>query len=104
MGALDQLEQIEKASRDSLVALQLDRLKATLHQAYDKMPHYKKKLDTAGVHPSDLKELADLAKFPFTTKEDLRQNYPFGMFAVPMADIVRIHASSVTTGKPTVVG
>ena len=68
------------------------------------MPHYKKKLDAAGVHPDDLKELADLAKFPFTTKEDLRQNYPFGMFAVPMADIVRIHASSGTTGKPTVVG
>ena len=104
MGALDQLEPIEKASKDALVALQLDRLKATLHQAYDKVPHYKKKLDAAGVHPSDLKELADLAKFPFTTKEDLRQNYPFGMFAVPMADIVRIHASSGTTGKPTVVG
>ncbi len=85
-------------------ALQLDRLKATLHQAYDRVPHYKKKLDAAGVHPADLKELADLAKFPFTTKDDLRQNYPFGMFAVPMADIVRIHASSGTTGKPTVVG
>src|ERR1700724_3810763 len=104
MGALDQLEPIEKASKDALAALQLDRLKATLHQAYERVPHYKKKLDAAGVHPSDLKELADLAKFPFTTKEDLRQNYPFGMFAVPMADIVRIHASSGTTGKPTVVG
>src|SRR5579862_4482964 len=104
MGALDQLEPIEKASKDALVALQLDRLKATLHQAYERVPHYKKKLDAAGVHPADLEELADLAKFPFTTKEDLRQNYPFGMFAVPMADIVRIHASSGTTGKPTVVG
>src|SRR6204780_641037 len=104
MGALDSLEPIEKASKDALVALQLDRLKATLHQAYERVPHYKKKLDAAGVHPRDLKELADLAKFPFTTKEDLRQNYPFGMFAVPSADIVRIHASSGTTGKPTVVG
>ena len=104
MGALDQLEPIERASKDTLAALQLDRMKATLHQAYERVPHYKKKLDAAGVHPSDLKELADLAKFPFTTKEDLRQNYPFGMFAVPMADIVRIHASSGTTGKPTVVG
>src|SRR3984957_12714754 len=104
MGALDQLEPIEKAGKDALAALQLDRLKGTLHQAYDRVPHSKKKLDAAGVHPADLIELGDLAKFPFTTKEDLRQNYPFGMFAVPMADIVRIHASSGTTGKPTVVG
>src|ERR1700687_4136002 len=104
MGALDSLEPIEKASKDALAALQLDRLKKTLHQAYDRVLHNKKKLDAAGVHPADLKELADLAKFPFTTKEDLRQNYPFGMFAVPMADIVRIHASSGTTGKPTGVG
>src|SRR3984893_9378723 len=104
MGALDQLEPIEKASKDALAALQLDLLKATLHQAYERVPHYKKKLDAAGVHPDDLKELADLARFPFTTKEDLRQNYPFGMFAVPMEQIVRIHASSGTTGKPTVVG
>jgi phenylacetate-CoA ligase len=104
MGALDQLEPIETASKDALVALQLERLKKTLHTAYERVPHYKKKLDAAGMRPSDLKELADLAKFPFTTKDDLRQNYPFGMFAVPMADIVRIHASSGTTGKPTVVG
>src|ERR1700686_660380 len=104
MGALDSLEPIEKASKDALAALQLDRLKATLHQAYEHIPHYKKKLDAAGVHPADLKELSDLAKFPFTTKDDLRQNYPFGMFAVPMAGIVRVHASSGTTGKPTVVG
>jgi phenylacetate-CoA ligase len=104
MSERDQLEPIEKASTDALAALQLERLKKTLHQAYDNVPHYKKKLDTAGVHPSDLKQLSDLAKFPFTTKDDLRQNYPFGMFAVPMADIVRVHASSGTTGKPTVVG
>jgi phenylacetate-CoA ligase len=104
MGALDQLEPIEKASQETLLALQLERLKKTVHQAYQDVPHYKKKFDAADVHPADLKELRDLAKFPFTTKEDLRQNYPFGMFAVPMADIVRIHASSGTTGKPTVVG
>jgi phenylacetate-CoA ligase len=104
MGGRDQLEPIEKASKDSLRALQLERLKTTLQQAYTRVPHYKKKLDAAGVHPGDLKELSDLAKFPFATKDDLRQNYPFGMFAVPMSDIVRIHASSGTTGKPTVVG
>jgi phenylacetate-CoA ligase len=104
MGERDQLEPIERASKDELASLQLDRLKTTVRQAYERVPHYKKKLDAAGVHPDDLKEFADLAKFPFTTKDDLRQNYPFGMFAVPMDDIVRIHASSGTTGKPTVVG
>jgi phenylacetate-CoA ligase len=104
MGGRDQPESIEKATKDSLHALQLERLKATLQQAYAHVPHYKKKLDAAGVHPGDLKELPDLAKLPFTTKDDLRQNYPFGMFAVPMSDIVRVHASSGTTGKPTVVG
>jgi len=104
MGGRDQLEPIEKATKDSLQALQLERLKNTLQQAYAHVPHYKKKLDAAGIRPGDLRELADLAKFPFTTKEDLRQNYPFGMFAVPMSDIVRVHASSGTTGKPTVVG
>jgi phenylacetate-CoA ligase len=104
MSARDQIEPIEQASREALLALQLDRLKKTLRTAYERIPHYKKKFDTAGVHPVDLKDLSDLAKFPFTTKEDLRQNYPFGMFAVPMADIVRVHASSGTTGKPTVVG
>jgi phenylacetate-CoA ligase len=104
MGALDQLEPIETASKDALAALQLKRLKTTLHTAYERVPHYKKKLDAAGVHPTNLNELTDLAEFPFTTKDDLRQNYPFGMFAVPMADIVRVHASSGTTGKPTVVG
>jgi phenylacetate-CoA ligase len=104
MTGLDQLEPIETASRDEVVALQRDRLKATLAYAYERVPHYRRKLDAAGAHPSDLKDLSDLAKFPFTTKEDLRQNYPFGMFAVPMQDIVRVHASSGTTGKPTVVG
>ena len=98
------LEPIEKASRKKLGALQLERMKWSLKHAYDKVPHYRRKFDAAGVKPKDLKTLADLAKFPFTTKADLRQNYPFGMFAVPMDKIVRIHASSGTTGKPTVVG
>jgi phenylacetate-CoA ligase len=104
MRAMDQLEPIEKASADELRALQLERLRWTLGHAYDRVPHYRKAFDAAGVHPGDLKELADLARFPFTTKADLRANYPFGMFAVPMDDIVRVHASSGTTGKPTVVG
>jgi phenylacetate-CoA ligase len=104
MANRNQLEPIEKATKDSLQTLQLERLKTTLQRAYKHVAHYKKKLDAASVHPSDLKELSDLAKFPFTTKDDLRQNYPYGMFAVPMSDIVRIHASSGTTGKPTVVG
>ena len=98
------LEPIERASKDELQALQLTRLKQSLQHAYDKVPHYKKAFDNAGVHPSDLKTLADLAKFPFTTKQDLRANYPFGMFAVPREQVARIHASSGTTGKPTVVG
>ena len=95
---------IENASQDELRSLQLERLKWSLRHAYDNVPHYRKSFDAAGVHPGDLKELADLARFPFTTKQDLRDNYPFGMFAVPREDIVRIHASSGTTGKPTVVG
>jgi phenylacetate-CoA ligase len=98
------LEPIETASRDELQALQLERLKATLTHAYNNVPHYRASFAAAGVHPSDLKTLADLAKFPFTTKKDLRDNYPFGMFAVPREQVVRIHASSGTTGKPTVVG
>jgi phenylacetate-CoA ligase len=98
------LDPIEIASRDEIAALQLQRLKATLRRVYDNVPAYWKKFDAAGVHPDDLKTLADLARFPFTTKEDLRANYPFGMFAVPGEDVVRIHASSGTTGKPTVVG
>ena len=98
------LEPIEKASVDELRALQLKRLKATLQHAYDNSPVYKAKFDLAGVHPSDCKSLADLAKFPFTTKKDLRDGYPYGMFAVPRSQCTRIHASSGTTGKPTVVG
>jgi phenylacetate-CoA ligase len=98
------LETVEVASRDELLALQLERLKWSLRHAYDNIAHYRTKFDKAGVHPGDLKSLADLAKFPFTTKADLRENYPYGMFAVPMRDIVRVHASSGTTGKPTVVG
>ena len=104
MGDVNQIEPIEKASIDELRALQLARLKSALHTCYERVPHYRRKFDAAGVHPSDLKQLDDLARFPFTSKDDLRQNYPFGMFAVPMDEIVRIHASSGTTGKPTVVG
>ena len=98
------LEPIETASRDELQALQLKRLKWTVRHAYEHVPHYRKAFDAKGVHPSDLESLADLAKFPFTAKKDLRDNYPFGMFAVPREKVVRIHASSGTTGKPTVVG
>jgi phenylacetate-CoA ligase len=98
------LEPIERASRDELQALQLKRLQWTLQHAYDHVPHYRQSFDAKGVHPSDCKTLADLAKFPFTAKADLRANYPFGLFAVPRDQIVRIHASSGTTGKPTVVG
>jgi phenylacetate-CoA ligase len=98
------LEPIEMASRDEVTALQLDRLKWTLRHAYDNVPFYRSSFEAHGMHPDDLRSLADLARFPFTTKEDLRANYPFGMFAVPRSDVVRIHASSGTTGKPTVVG
>jgi phenylacetate-CoA ligase len=98
------LEPIERASRDELQALQLQRMKWSLQHAYDNVAHYRAAFDAAGVHPDDLKTLADLAKFPFTGKKELRENYPFGMFAVPRERIARIHASSGTTGKPTVVG
>jgi phenylacetate-CoA ligase len=98
------LEPIERASRDELQALQLQRLQKTLQHAYDNVPHYRAAFDAKGVHPSDCRTLADLAKFPFTAKADLRANYPFGMFAVPRQQLMRIHASSGTTGKPTVVG
>ena len=98
------LEPIEKASVDELRALQLKRLKASLVHAYDNSPVYRAKFDAAGVHPQDCRSLSDLAKFPFTTKADLRDSYPFGMFAVPRDKLARIHASSGTTGKPTVVG
>ena len=95
---------IERASRDEIQALQLQRMKWSLKHAYDNVPHYRAKFDAAGVRPEDLKELKDLAKFPFTGKSDLRDNYPFKLFAVPREQVVRIHASSGTTGKPTVVG
>ncbi|ATF87135.1 MULTISPECIES: phenylacetate--CoA ligase PaaK [Burkholderia] len=98
------LEPIETASRDELQALQLERLKWSLGHAYQHSPVYRRKFDEAGVHPDQLTTLADLSRFPFTTKSDLRDNYPFGMFAVPQERISRIHASSGTTGKPTVVG
>ena len=98
------LDPIEIASRDEISALQLARLKTTLAHAYRNSPHYRAKFDKAGLHPDDLKTLSDLSKFPFTVKKDLRDAYPFGMFAVPREKIARIHASSGTTGKPTVVG
>ena len=102
--AAGELEPIEKASIDELRALQLERLKWSVRHAYENVPHYRKAFDEKGVHPDDLKTLEDLAKFPFTSKHDLRDNYPFGMFAVPMNKVARVHASSGTTGKPTVVG
>ncbi|MDB5747430.1 MAG: paaF [Massilia sp.] len=99
-----ELEPIERASRDELQALQLERLQWSLQHAYENVPHYRKAFIEAGVHPADLKTLADLAKFPFTEKKTLRDNYPFGLFAVPREQVVRVHASSGTTGRPTVVG
>jgi phenylacetate-CoA ligase len=98
------MEPIETASRDEIAALQLQRLRWSLRHAYDNVPHYRAAFDAAHVHPDDLRTLDDLARFPFTTKQDLRANYPFGMFAVPREKVSRIHASSGTTGKPTVVG
>ncbi len=102
--AKDTLDPIEIASRDEISALQLDRLKWSLRHAYDNVPFYKQSFDDAGMHPDDLKQLSDLSRFPFTVKTDLRDNYPFGMFAVPRDQVARIHASSGTTGQPTVVG
>lgn len=99
-----ELEPIETASRDEIQALQLQRLRWSLQHAYDNVPHYRKAFDEKCVRPCDLKTLADLSKFPFTYKKDLRDNYPFGMFAVPRNQLLRVHASSGTTGKPTVVG
>ena len=99
-----ELEPIERASRDELQALQLERLRWSLKHAYDNVPHYRQAFDARGVHPDDCRTLADLARFPFTVKSDLRDHYPFGLFAVPKERIARIHASSGTTGKPTVVG
>ncbi|MCB1931550.1 MAG: phenylacetate--CoA ligase [Candidatus Accumulibacter sp.] len=97
-------EPIEMASRDEITALQVERLRWSLRHAYDHVDHYRRKFDEHGVHPDDLKTLADLSKFPFTTKADLRDNYPFKMFAAPRDQVVRVHASSGTTGQPTVVG
>ena len=98
------LEPIETASRDEVQALQLQRMRWTLQHAYDNVPHYQRAFDAKGVHPNDLQQLSDISKFPFTVKKDLRDNYPFGMFAVPREQVLRLHASSGTTGKPTVVG
>jgi len=102
--ALSELDPIERAGRDEIAALQLQRLRWSLQHAYDNVPHYRQAFDAKGVHPSDLRRLEDLALFPFTSKQDLRANYPFGMFAVPRDQVRRVHASSGTTGKPTVVG
>ena len=102
--AKSSLDPIEIASRDEIETLQLERLKWSLRHAYENVPFYKTSFDDAGVHPDDLKSLSDLSKFPFTVKQDLRANYPFGMFAVPREQVARIHASSGTTGQPTVVG
>ncbi|GAA2379458.1 phenylacetate--CoA ligase PaaK [Dactylosporangium salmoneum] len=98
------LDPIETASRDELTALQLARLRGTLAHAYDNVPHYREAFAAHGVHPSDLTDLSDISRFPLTTKDDLRANYPFGMFAVPRERVLRLHASSGTTGRPTVVG
>jgi phenylacetate-CoA ligase len=99
-----ELDPIETASRDAIAALQLERMRQTLRHAYENVPHYRKAFEARGVHPDDLQRLEDIRKFPCTTKEDLRRNYPMGMFAVPRQRIARLHASSGTTGKPTVVG
>ncbi|MBJ7529584.1 MAG: phenylacetate--CoA ligase, partial [Nocardioides sp.] len=98
------LEPIETAPVEELRTLQLERLQWSVHHAYDHVAHYRRAFDEAGVGPDDVRSLADLARLPFTTKATLRDNYPFGMFAVPREDVVRLHASSGTTGKPTVVG
>src|SRR6201998_4561199 len=98
------LDPIETASRDEIAALQRERLAWTLRHAYENVPHYRTAFDQADVHPDDFRALEDIAKFPLTAKQDLRANYPFGMFAVPREKLVRLHASSGTTGKPTVVG
>ena len=103
-GRIPGLDMIETASRDEIAALQRERLAWTLRHAYDNVAHTRAAFDAAGVNPSDFRQVEDLAKFPFTTKQDLRATYPFGMFAVPRERIVRVHASSGTTGKPTVVG
>ena len=102
--ARSELDPIEIASRDEITALQIRRLRWTLRHAWDRVPHYRRKFRSAGVHPDDFRSMEDLTRFPFTTKEDLRQTYPFGLFAVPREQVLRIHASSGTTGRATVVG
>src|SRR5258708_4729649 len=99
-----EMDQTERASRDEIIALQTRRMAWTLAHAYDNVAHYNNAFDKSGVTPQDFRQLSDLSKFPFTAKADLRQNYPFGMFAVPREKLVRLHASSGTTGKPVVVG
>src|SRR6266852_5405796 len=99
-----EIDDVERASRDEIIALQTKRLAWSLSHAYENVAHYKKAFDKAGVHPSDFKALSDLSKFPFTVKTDLRDNYPFNMFAVPRENLVRVHAPSGPTGKPIVVG
>ena len=98
------LDPIERASLDELHALQLTRVRALVAHAYANVPLYRARFDAAGVHPTDLRDLSDLARFPFTIKDDLREHYPFGMLAVPREQLARVHASSGTTGRPTVVG
>ena len=104
MGVINSPESVELVGLDELRALQLTRLGETVRRAWEHVPPLRAKLEAAGLHPDDLRTLDDLGRFPFTTKDDLRDAYPFGLFAVPMEAIVRIHASSGTTGKPTVVG
>src|SRR3712207_5335093 len=104
MGPEDGLEPIESAGLDELRALQLERLRWSVRHAWEGIPPWRARCEEAGVHPDDIRGLEDLARLPFTTKEDLRRHYPFGLFAVPMERVVRIHASSGTTGTPTVVG
>src|SRR6185437_7836573 len=98
------LGSLERASVDEIRALQLQRLQWTVRHAYENVAHYRRSFDARGVHPDDLHRLEDLAKFPFLTKQDFRDNYPFGLFAVPRENVLRVHASSGTTGRPTVVG
>jgi phenylacetate-CoA ligase len=102
--SIEGLDTIERASRDEIQSLQRERLAWSLRHAYERVPFYRRKFDAAGVHPSDFRDLADLAEFPFTVKQDLRDNYPFGLFAVPREKLARVHGSSGTTGRPIVVG
>ena len=100
---MDVFDPAERASRDEIQALQLQRMRWSLHHAYTNVPHYRAAFDAAGVHPSDVRQLSDLSRFPFTTKAVFRDTYPYGLLAVPHEQIARLHASSGTTGKPVVV-